>query len=557
MTDSVPETPGKRAPWAALLALAVILFFFASLRLRLLDTPLERDEGEYAYTAQIMLDGAAPYVDSHSMKLPGIFLVYAAVMLLFGQTVAGIHLGLLVAVSISTILVFVLARRLLDDASAVAAAAGFALLSSGRAAIGFTANAEPFLLPFALAGLILVRKGFKGRRAAGRLFLAGLFFGAAFLVKQHGAVFGLFGGIYLLFQLRRPSASSLGRRAAALAAFAGGAVLPFAAACFVFWRMGIFRSFWFYTVVYARTYVSQAEGAGIMGTFLLVLWRIAAAAPLLWLMVVVGIVCVASRKWTGGPKGFILGLAGASFVSLIPGFYFRPHYFILVFPAAALLAGAATMRGLAWLKRVAPRAAATAVATFLAVLVFGGQVYLDRGLLFASDVKEASWQMYGPAPFTFNEARDVAMMLKPRLSASDKVAVMGSEPQIYFYLKKRAPTPFIYLYYLTEGHALAEGMRREFIDDIERSRPEYLVTISSWNAEYSTWESYKTLLRWYEVFRDRNYELTGLAEIVSRRRTVFLWGEEARRHKVHSGLTFLIYRRKDVAGDRPAAELPS
>lgn len=546
MNDQLPETSGKTAPWAALLALAAILVFFGVLRFRLLDTPLERDEGEYAYTAQIMLNGSAPYVDSHSMKLPGIFLVYAGIMLLFGQTVAGIHLGLLVAVSISTILVFVLARRLLDDPSAVAAAAVFAVLSSGRAAIGFTANAEPFLVPFALAGLILVRRGFEGRRAAGRLFLAGLFFGAAFLVKQHGAVFGLFGGIYLLFQLKRPSASSLGRRWGALAAFAGGAVLPFAAACLVFWRMGIFRAFWFYTVTYARTYVSQSESAGVVDNFLLVLWRLIAAAPLLWLLVAIGIVSVARRKRPDGPRGFLLGLAGASFLSLVPGFYFRPHYFILFFPAAALLAGAAAMRGLAWLKRHASSATRRAVTAALALVIFGGQVYLERGLLFASDAKEAIWQMYGPAPFTFNEARDVATMLKPRLSPSDKVAVMGSEPQIYFYLKRRAPTPFIYFYYLTEGHSYAEGMRREFIADMERSRPEYLVTISSWKAEASTLDSYKSLLGWYEAYRDRHYELTGLAEIVSRRRTVFLWGEEARRHKVHSGLTFLIYRRTDV-----------
>jgi 4-amino-4-deoxy-L-arabinose transferase-like glycosyltransferase len=544
MTDPVPGTAGRKASRAALLALAAILVFFGLLRLRLLDTPLERDEGEYAYTARIMLNGSAPYLDSHSMKLPGIFLAYAGMMLLFGQTAAGIHLGLLLAVSISTLLVFVLARRLLDDASAVAAAAVFALLSSGRAALGFTANAEPFLLPFALAGLILLRRGFEGRRAAGRLFLSGLFFGAAFLVKQHGAVFGLFGGAFLLFQLRRPAGASLARRGASLAAFAGGTVLPFGAACLVFWRMGIFRSFWFYTVVYARTYVAQAEGQGALNNFLLVFSRLVAAAPLIWLLVLIGIVGLARRARTGGPGGFLLGLAGMSFLSLLPGFYFRPHYFILMFPAAALLAGAAVSEGLALLGRLRP-AAAGAIAGGLAVLLFGGQVYLERGLFFAPDPKEASWQMYGPTPFTFNEARDVALMLKPRLSPSDKVAVMGSEPQIYFYLERPAPTPFIYLYYLTEGHAYAADMRREFIADIERARPEYLITISSWRAEYATRESYAALLKWYEAYRDRNYELTGLAEIVSRRRTVFLWGEEARRHKVHSRLSFLIYRRTE------------
>lgn len=42
------------------LLLAVIVLF-SLIRLRLLDMPLERDEGEYAYAGQLLLQGIPPY----------------------------------------------------------------------------------------------------------------------------------------------------------------------------------------------------------------------------------------------------------------------------------------------------------------------------------------------------------------------------------------------------------------------------------------------------------------------------------------------------------------
>ena len=64
------------------------------IRLRLIGIPLERDEGEYAYMAQLILRGIPPYLKAYSMKFPGIYFVYAIIMSIFGQTTEGIHLGI-------------------------------------------------------------------------------------------------------------------------------------------------------------------------------------------------------------------------------------------------------------------------------------------------------------------------------------------------------------------------------------------------------------------------------------------------------------------------------
>src|SRR5205085_8049840 len=75
--------------------LLVVVIFFGVIRWRLADVPLERDEGEYAYAGQLMLDGIPPYQLAYNMKLPGTYAAYAAILAIFGQTSHGIHLGLL------------------------------------------------------------------------------------------------------------------------------------------------------------------------------------------------------------------------------------------------------------------------------------------------------------------------------------------------------------------------------------------------------------------------------------------------------------------------------
>lgn len=76
--------------WASIL---IILLFISAVRIRLLDTPLERDEGAYAYMAQLILQGIPPYVKSINVKMPGFYAAYALVMAIFGQSLKGIHLN--------------------------------------------------------------------------------------------------------------------------------------------------------------------------------------------------------------------------------------------------------------------------------------------------------------------------------------------------------------------------------------------------------------------------------------------------------------------------------
>jgi len=52
------------------LLLLLILTAVLIIRVRLADIPLERDEGEYAYFGQLILEGIPPYSLAYNMKLP-------------------------------------------------------------------------------------------------------------------------------------------------------------------------------------------------------------------------------------------------------------------------------------------------------------------------------------------------------------------------------------------------------------------------------------------------------------------------------------------------------
>jgi len=69
--------------------------FFSMIRFRLRDMPLERDEGEYAYAGQLLLEGIPPYQLAYNMKLPGTYAAYAGILTLFGQSAQAVHLGLI------------------------------------------------------------------------------------------------------------------------------------------------------------------------------------------------------------------------------------------------------------------------------------------------------------------------------------------------------------------------------------------------------------------------------------------------------------------------------
>jgi hypothetical protein len=175
-------------------ALLIVLVFAGTIRYSLLNVPFERDEGEYAYAGQLILQGIPPYQGVYNMKFPGIYAAYALFLAMFGQFHQSIHTALLIINAITIITIFLLAKHIANPLCAVVAAASFALLSVSQSVQGVFANAEHFVILFATGGLLVMLRDLATESLL-RLFAAGLLLGLGFTMKQHGFAFVVLAGI--------------------------------------------------------------------------------------------------------------------------------------------------------------------------------------------------------------------------------------------------------------------------------------------------------------------------------------------------------------------------
>src|SRR2546430_534967 len=252
MVTNKIDTNDKVLPLTWWVLAVAVLGLIVTIRIRLLGIPLERDEGEYAYAGQLLLQGIPPYKLAYSMKFPGTSVAYAITMFCLGQTVTAIHLGLLFVNSATSALIFLIGKRLLNSTVGIAAAASYAVLSLSPSVLGLAGHATHFVVLPVLGGAILLLNQ-RNRLGVGRLFLSGLLMGLGLLMKQPALFFVLFGASYLFLGDVR---AGLVLRKAILRnlVFAGGAVTPLVTTFLALCYAGAFARFWFWTIHYAQEY---------------------------------------------------------------------------------------------------------------------------------------------------------------------------------------------------------------------------------------------------------------------------------------------------------------
>ena len=128
-------------PWWVWGLLFLIVLGVGAIRFRLRAMPLERDEGEYAYAGQLMLEGIPPYKLAYNMKFPGTYAAYGVIMSVFGETPSGIHLGYLLADAATILMVFLMGKRLAGHGAGLIAAGLYGCFSLSREVLGTSAHA--------------------------------------------------------------------------------------------------------------------------------------------------------------------------------------------------------------------------------------------------------------------------------------------------------------------------------------------------------------------------------------------------------------------------------
>ncbi len=497
----------------------VVCALVMMIRLRLLGIPLERDEGEYAYAGQLMLQGIPPYKLAYNMKFPGTYGAYALIMALLGQTVVAIHLGLLFVNAATIILIFLLGRRLVGTQPGIVSAAAYAVLSLSPSVLGLAGHATHFVVLPALAGLLLLT-GSPRSYGVTRLFASGICFGLAVLMKQPAVFFAFFGATYLVFQAIRYGWTSK-QILAGILIFTSGAISLLAITCLLLWRVGVFGDFWFWTIDYARQYAALIPVAQAPRIFIDSLREVIGVNWVIWALAGFGAVAGVWEQRTRAATLFSIGLLFFATLAVLPGFYFRYHYFVLILPAISLLAGIAgsILAGLIAKRSIALQALVAVM--FAAVLVW--PIIAQRTCLIESSPLSVSSMIYPEGPFT--ESLKIAKYVRAHTSPEDTIAVLGSEPQIYFYAQRHSATGYIYTYGLMEPQKFARQMQEQMIREIERSRPKYLISVVM-NDSWLPWpQSDRRIFTWANQYAAQNYDVAGFVNIRKPGESDYFFGE--------------------------------
>jgi hypothetical protein len=517
----------------------LVLLFVGFIRVRLLNLPLERDEGEYAYAGQLILQGIPPYELAYNMKLPGTYYAYALGMALFGQTTSGIHLTLLLVNGLTVIFVFLLARKLFGTTAGLVASASYGIMSVSPAVCGLAAHANHFVVLFAVPASLLLWKGVESNRLK-TLFFSGLLYGLAFLMKQQGVWFCFFGWAFLAWQAF-PQRNVNRRQFITMGSMFGlGMVLPFGLTCLYLTFTGVLAQFWFWAVSYARYYlVSDDLGLGVeyLGQHLKATALVSAG---FWFLAITALPLALRDRVLRKQTGFAAFFWFCSFLGTATGLIFREHYFILLLPAFALLVGLAVG---SW-RDFSRSATGKIIPLILFIAILGWDLYAQRDVFFRLSPVQACRAIYPGNPFV--ESLAVARYIREHSSPGDQLAVFGSEPEIYFQAQRHSATGYIYTYPLMELQPYAVRMQDEMIGEVESNRPACLVLVmykASWLIRHA---SNVTILHWFDAYARMFYERVGVVGVRPTGEPVDVWGDDARNFHEPLDRFIMIYKRKPV-----------
>ncbi len=417
--------------------------------------PLDRDEGAFGYIGQVINRGGLPYRDALDHKPPVAFYINAIALNLVPATETGIHWFLLIYNFLTLLCLFFLAKTYFKSlAAGLWTAFAFAIFSSSPAIQGFTASTEMWsLLPMALSLLLAVMAIDREKNML--MLLSGVAGAAACWTKQTAFSSVLFVLIYVIAIAWRT------RRFLGPVAWLGGALGFSGAIALYFYAHGIFREFLYWCFEFGATYASQASfGDALHEMRVRAVEIMTGDGMVVALAIGAAVWCVIRRRqWFLG--GFLLlSLAGT-----IPGNAYR-HYLAQLAPAIALAAGFGLWE-ISNRKRIAAWAGAVAM---IALPLIANSRYF-----FESDPNIISGMYFGLNPFP--ESKAIAEVIAQRSAPSDKILIVGSEPQILFYAQRPSASRFVMLYPLMTDHARYREFQEAMWREAQLEKPKYVVAV--------------------------------------------------------------------------------
>lgn len=480
----IPVVPVTRspwnwpAPWSVALGVVISAIVLYVLRRHFIDMPLERDESAYAYLGKRLLEGEIPYRDFYEMKPPLLFASYAALIALFGYSASGLHWAALALGFWNSVWVYAIGARFFGYFYGFVASLGYVLLIANPYTTAMVAESELVLLAFVLPGLYCLLRWDYAQNAGNPkngwwLFACGFLLACGVLVRQTGIFFfGLVVALplFVFFRQEPRSMPNLLKWAAWAAA---GAILPAVGTALWIQTLGVWDEFWFWNVEYGSAYASALRQEVWMNAFNLALRTVSRSAEWHWVLAGLGLAALLTPRLPGRYRMSLALLTLLSCWAITPGKRFYNHYWLQLMPALALLIAAFFYQMEQWIARAIPRINWRPVMAGLMAAALLIPVARNSPTFFKGDHDRILRTMFPGNPYP--EDKVLAQFISEKIQPEDQIAILGSEPQYYVYLNKKAPSKHFYMAFTMRPIPESEGWQQEALDSIINQKPRFIV----------------------------------------------------------------------------------
>jgi hypothetical protein len=439
--------------------------------------PFGRDQGEYAAIADEIGRGKVAYRDVFDVKPPLTHRFHGLALHTFGHSMFAIRGFDLIWQALTAALLATLGTLTFGRASYGMVAAFLYAVWYYSFDYWSTAQSDGFLTLFVVIALLACR-----RLETARSIGAAIACGAALAVA---ALFKYPIGVLLPFLMAVELARSGINGLRAVAAMAGGSLVPIALAGALLAWQGSLPDFVFIQTTYVPVYNLATAGYAHLAQGLVVYIR-----GLPWMVIPMGSILVVwvlnRRRQLRQAAWLLLWWLSAMVHMLVQNKFYPYHGLPLLAPGALLTAYLAVTTADASRSRRHWRALGAIEATVVGGLCLLFWAAVARPAV-VSWIRAGTWQLedvyshfgtYGEGDYSVRADIEVATYLKAHTTAEDTLFIWGFEPTVYFLAERSSASRFLYNFPLYGDYGLPE-FRAQLVQELRANKPAYIAVVAN------------------------------------------------------------------------------
>ena len=471
----------------------LVLFLHGAI---ILNYPPAKDNSMFLYMGQGILNGEVPYTDNFDMKPPGIYFIYAFIIMIFGNTIKGVYLFDLLWSLITILAVWKLAKYLFGRKVGLIACFFYGFLYFPCGNLWFYGQAEAFSNLLIVLGMYLFFLA-EDKNKKPYFFFSGLFLGAASLIK-YPLIAGLI--CLLLFAIfKNDKVVKIKERITVFFIFLSGLLILFVPVIFYFFLHDSLREMLYIVFIYTPKYAKSIKvlGAGFLGktSYLVseVFQFIAVFIAPVAVFSLFGIFKIFRKDFTGKEKGnmfflkpnrkiVLFGWYVLCFLNVvIQGKFFAYHWVPFLVPVSVIGA----LGRVYFLKKFNEYKKICIIILFC-TYIFSGVFFIRLSSFYGDNVKyllgKISRKVYldrfgifaQKCDFSANSNEFLSHYIKKNTQRNDFIYLWGAHPEIYVLSGRRSASKFLMSHQLYCSWAPLQW-RDDFLKELEEKSPRLFI----------------------------------------------------------------------------------